>query len=143
MLTDKEKSQVRFYLGHGSLFRYLNPRLEGVFNAIDFYAEDMVRGILAQLVGLDAQFYGVNGEMGDAVEFAGIKAVEEIQFAGSSGGAITTQLRRVGRNLVSRLSSLLGVPVGADVYGENGWPGDTFSSFGLGGGGGGRNIPLG
>jgi len=126
MLTDEEKSKVRFYLGHGNVFRYLNPRLEGVFGAIDVYAEETIRDILDKLAAVDFDLYDPEGV---AFAASGIKAVEEIQFYGN-GGAVTNQLRRTGRNLVSRLSSLLGVPVGADIYGEEGWPGDTYTDLG-------------
>lgn len=141
MLSDTEKTQVRFYLGQSSLFRYLNPRLEGVFGSIDSDAETIVRKILSQLQQVDAQLYGDGVSASYATTAVGVKAVEEIQF--QSGVNVTVGLRQLGRGLVGRLSALLGVPVYADVYGENGWPGDRYSALGGMGNGGGNIIPLG
>jgi len=141
-LADAEKTQVRFYLGQGSLFRYKNPRLEGIWGALDADAEAILRKILGQLAVVDEQLFGHDGATSRAISAAGIKAVEEIQFAGN-GGAVTTELRRLGRNLVGRLSALIGVPIYADVFSDNGWPGDSYSKNGLGGGNGGNMIPLG
>jgi len=143
MLTDAEKTQVRFYLGQGSLYRYLNPRLEGLWAALDSDAENLVRGFLGQLQAIDASIFGVDGALGVAATRAGIKAVEEIQFMGQNGNVVDDSLRKIGRALVGRLSSLLGVPVYADVFGSQGWPGDSYSEGGLGSGRGGNRMGMG
>lgn len=135
MLTDHERTRVRFYLGVSSIHRYLNPRLEGLWGALDLDAEFIVQEILGQLSAVDAKLYGSDGEVGYIAKIAGIKAVEEIQF--QSGAAVADNaMRKIGRNLVGRLSSLLGVPIYADVYSGAGWPGDNYSANGLGSGGG-------
>lgn len=135
MLTDHEKTRVRFYLGVSSIHRYLNPRLEGLWGALDTDAEFIIQEILGQLAVIDSRLFGTDGEAGFAAKAAGIKAVEEIQFQ-TGAAPVDVSLRKLGRALVGRLSSMLGVPVYADVYGAGGWPGDNYSANGLGGGGG-------
>src|SRR5579859_4142749 len=104
MLSDQEKTNVRFYLGQGALFRYLNPRLESVFTAIDADAEAIIRNILSQLAALDVRIFGAVGQTGYAAKAAGVKAVEEIQFSGNSGDSVFKGLCRQARTLVARLS---------------------------------------
>lgn len=133
MLTDSQQEQVRFYLGVSTLFRYRNPRLEGVWATLSSDAEANIISILSQLQVIDTKLFGTGGVPGDAANAAGVKALEEIQFAGNSGRAVEKALCALGRKLVSRLSSIVGVPVYADVYGADGWPGDSYSGFGGGG----------
>ena len=129
-LTDTEKTQIRFYLGQGSLFRYLNPRLEGIWTSLDSDAETIIRSTLARIVVVDTQLFGDGVSPGTAGASAGIKAVEEIQFSGSSGQSVTVALKHLGRTLVGRLSALIGVPIYADVFSGEGWPGDHYSALG-------------
>jgi hypothetical protein len=119
----------------------MNPRLEGVWGALDADAEDIIRQTLARLEQVDELLLGNGSETSYAASAAGVKALEEIQFAGT-GAAVTSQLKRLGRTLVGRLSSIIGVPVYADVFGESGWPGDSYSANGIAGGGNG-GFPLG
>jgi hypothetical protein len=142
MLSDTQKAQVRFVLGQSSIHRYLNPRLEGIWGALDTDAEVLVAQILAQLAVHDARLLGTGSEVGFAAKAAGVKSLEEIAFAGN-GGAVDLNLRRICRMLVGRLSSLLGVPIYADIYSSAGWPGDSYSANGLAGGGGTNTFGLG
>lgn len=141
MLTDTQQTQVRFYLGHPSVFRYKNPRLEGIWGALDADAEAIIIGILAQLAAIDAAVFGTGGVIGRAGEVAGVKSLEEISFAGD-GDATDKSLRRIGRALVGRLSTITGVPVQTDIFSSSGWGGDRYSNDGLQGGGAGA-IKLG
>lgn len=143
MLTNEEKTLVRFYLGQGSLFRYLNPRLEGLWSALDSDTEGLIRGFLLQLSAIDARIYGTDGVVGIAAARAGIKAVEEIQFMGQTSNVVDDSLRKIGRSLVGRLSSIIGVPIYADVFGSQGWPGDSYSQGGLSSGRGGNIMGMG
>ena len=142
MLTSFEQSRVRFYLGQSTLFRYRNPRLEGVWGALDSDAEEIVRETLVQLSAVDARIFGTDGNLGEVAEAAGVKSVEEIAFAGNGSG-MDIAMRKIGRALVGRLSALLGVPVYADVYSGEGWPGDTYSATGGLNGRGGNQFGVG
>lgn len=138
-----QQAQCRLYLGYADIYRYKDTRLEGVLapGLLSADAETLLVGILAQLTAVDAALIGAGGNPGIALQAAGVKKVDEIEFF--QGRAIV-DLRRVGRTLVTRLSNILGVPLYGDVYGENGYPGDSYSKEGLGhSNGGGNIIPLG
>lgn len=141
-LSTTEKAQARLYLGYSGLFRYLHTRLEGALTSLDADGETLVRTQLTSLASLDTA-------LGTAVtSSAGVKKADEVEFFGSSTatGGMTRieELRRQGRLLVGRLSTMLGVPVYADYFGDDGYPGDTYSDLGLPGGRrGSGTIPLG
>lgn len=144
MLTTAQQTAIRFYLGQSSIHRYLNPRLEGLWGALDSDSENIIITILGQLAAVDNRLFGsgVGFDIGFAAKAAGVKALEEIQFAGD-GAAVDRGLRRLGRVLISRLSGILGVPPYADVYGSQGWPGDNYSRNGLSNRGSGNSFELG
>lgn len=142
LLTATQQTFVRYYLGFPSVFRYKNPRLEGIWGALDTDAEVIITNLLGQLSAVDAQIFGTAGALGQAAEAAGVKSLEEISFAGN-GKAVDEGLRHIGRALVGRLSTLLGVPIQTDVFSGSGWGGDSYSRDGLGGGGRGNMIKLG
>lgn len=144
-LSGTERTQARLYLGYANLHRYLNVRLESAFDAVDTDAETVIRGILVELASVDA----VLAAAGQVVAAQGtLKKADEVEFyqlaAGHSNGS--GALIR-GRMLVTRLSTMLGVPLYGDYFGEDGYAGDTFSEFGLLGNQGanrrGGTIPLG
>jgi len=142
-LSTAQQAQIRMALGYADIYRYKNPRLEGVLapGLLSADAEALVDGILVQLTAVDAALIGAGGNPGIAQQAAGVKKVDEIEFF---EGRTIRDLRRVGRMLVTRLSNILGVPLYSDVYGEGGYPGDSYSKEGLGSGNGGGNmIPLG
>lgn len=138
-LTATQQTQIRQYLGYADLNRYKNTRLEGVIASgiLSPEAETLVGQILLQLVAVDAALTGTGGTAGDALAKAGIKAVDEIQFF---QGQTVADLRKIGRQLVGRLSVMFGVPPYGDAFGEGGWPGDAYSAIGLAQGGRGGNI---
>jgi hypothetical protein len=140
-LSSMEKAKLRLYLGYPNQFRYKNTRLESTFDSIDDDAEVLVRDLLGRFDDLDEL---IDASSADAT--GTLKQVDEIQFypnanAGKSGGIVGIQLAQAKR-LVTRLSTILGVPIYADIFSAEGYPGDRFSE--LGGLGGGKNIvPLG
>lgn len=141
--TTTQQAQIRMYLGYPDLFRYKDTRLEGIITGTNFSAEaeSLVTDILNQLVALDARLAGSGGVVGSAVAKAGVKKLDEIEFF---QGQNITDLRKIGRQLATRLSNMLGVPFYGDAFGEGGYIGDSYSAGGLGRANSGRNvIPLG
>lgn len=128
-LTGAQTTAIRQYLGYASLNRYLNTRLEGTFTALDADGESAVVAILTELATVDA----VLATAGLTVSAQGtLKQVDEVQWYDTTTGAVNGSgaLTR-GRMLITRLSTLLGVPPYGDYFGRNGYPGDTYSEFGL------------
>lgn len=129
-LTSVERTSIRTYLGYANLHRYLNTRLESAFDAVDTDAETAVRAMLTELTAVDL----VLATAGQTVATqGGLKAItgdvewyEMASGASNGSGALTR-----GRMLIARLSTILGVPLYGDYYGASGYPGDTFSEFGL------------
>jgi hypothetical protein len=141
-LTDTEKAKCRHYLGYPSLFRYLNTRLEGTFTALDAVAEARIQTLLTALDALDVELTSA------FTSSAGIKKVDEVEFfpAGSGEKGQIGWMRSRGRELVGRLSIILGVEKYADYFGESGYPGDQYtrnSGGQLNNPGGGGALPLG
>lgn len=126
MLTDTQKAQSRLYLGYPDHFRYKHTRLESVLDNLSPEAEVQVASALASIATVEAAII-------DSVDLAGVKRVDEIWF--ENGWMRSSQVRKYGRMYVSRLSIIMGVPVYSDVFGTQGYLGDSFS----GSGGGARN----
>lgn len=133
-LSATQKAQIRQYLGYPDLYRYKNVRLEGVLDGnLSAEAETLVAGYLTQLAAIDAVVTG------KVVSRAGLKRVDEIEFY---EGKQRQEVLAIGRQYVGRLSNALGVPVYGDAFGDSGYPGDSFSEFGLAPGAG-NTIKLG
>jgi hypothetical protein len=132
-----QKVKIRLYLGYPNLFRYKHTRLESAMDAVDPDAETLVA---ADLVILDTIYTQLSGVV---VSNSGIKKVDEVEFFG--GSEERDGVRSSGRQVISRISTILGVPIYADVFGEMGYPGDAWSDLGGLGGAtrGGGVIPLG
>jgi len=130
-LTGAQTTAIRQYLGYSNLNRYLNTALEGTFTALDADGEALVVSILTELAAVDA----VLASAGLVISAQGtLKAVDEIEWYNTTTGASNGSgaLAR-GRMLITRLSTVLGVPIYADYFGGNGYPGDPFSDVvGLG-----------
>lgn len=135
--TSMQKVKIRLYLGYPNLYRYKHTRLESAMDAVDPDAETLV---VADLATLDTLY----GELSTTVATgSGIKRVDEVEFF--EGAEARDGVRASGRQVVTRISTILGVPIYADVFGEMGYPGDAWSELGgLGGANrGGGVIPLG
>ncbi len=133
--TSDQEARIRRYLGYPDLWRYKDTRLEGAMDSAgaDPDASALVIADLAQIAAIDAKITS------EGVDNAGVKAVDEIEFF-ENGGAVETW-RNIGRSIIGRISTTLGVPLYADYYGTRGYPGDAF--MGGTGGAGGNIIPLG
>lgn len=130
-----EQAQIRAYLGYTDLFRYKNVRLEGVLNGnLSVDAETLVRNNLAKLAIIDTAI-----DSGAGFATAGVEQLDEMKFFPHQ---TIKDLRAIGRSIIGRISTTIGVPPYADYYGEGGYPGDTYSEFGLNGGNNGL-IPRG
>lgn len=107
MLTEQEKTAVRFWLGYADLYRYRNPMLEGILEGnISPTAEDKLRAILVRLDEVDEKVFGSTAN-------SGIKKVDEIEFFQYTQ---MSQIKSQGRMYVSRLAYLLGVNIQNDVF---------------------------
>lgn len=124
MLTDTQKAQIRLYLGYPDMLRYRHTRLESVLLNLSPEAEVIVAGCLTTLVTVEAAILeaGTSG--------AGLKRVDEIWF--ENGTVRSSEIKKTGRQYVSRISITLGVPIYSDVFGSQGYLGDTFSGSGGG-----------
>lgn len=135
--SETAKAQIRMYLGYPDDFRFRNYRLESILESLSAESQTLVETALTNLAAIETQILNVT--MG----VAGIKRADDIEFF--QGRAIT-DVRRLGRQYVGRISILTGVPIYSDIFGEGGYLGDGFSEggqFGTGGGGGSGIIPLG
>lgn len=124
MLTDYQKAQIRAYLGFGDQFRYRHTRLESVLTNLSDDGEVLVASYLESLATIDQALLTAT------TVNAGIKKVDEIEFFANGSSSRVVSIKNAGRQYVSRLSILLGVPIYGDYFGSGGWPGDTFSGLG-------------
>lgn len=122
MLTDTEKAQVRLYLGYPDHFRYKHTRLETVLENLSPEAEIQVQTALAKIVVVEDTLL----EAGTIA--AGIKRADDIWFF--EGYQRLAIIRKMGRQYVSRISIVTGVPIYSDVFGATGYLGDSFSGLG-------------
>lgn len=130
--TDTDKSNIRMYLGYPDINRYVNPRLEGVLDgALSPEAEAIALALIVKLQAVDEQIdtAGVVNATAGA-----LKKLDEIEWYNTTtqGGAGQTvsQLSALGKQYITRLSTLLGVPVFGNYYGTTGYPGDGSGMFG-------------
>jgi hypothetical protein len=130
MLEETQKAKIRLYLGYPDMLRYRHTRLESVLTNLSPEAEVIIADCLEKLVTIEAAILeaGTSG--------AGLKRVDEIWF--ENGTVRSNEIKKTGRQFVSRISITLGVPIYSDVFGTAGYLGDTFS----GSGGGQRTGPF-
>lgn len=133
--SDAEKALIRQYLGYADIFRYQNPRLEGVLTkSLSPEAEDLVRTHMASLVEVEKKI------ISQGIATAGLQRADDIWFY---RGSTYIELRNWGRIYCGRISIILGVPIYSDIFSPTGYLGDSFSQFGLASGRGSNIIPLG
>lgn len=132
--TSAQQTQARQFLGYPNLYRYKNPRLESTFIEMDADALAVFTDLLIRIQLADD---GINGVVSSGE--AGVKRVDEIEFFRAGNGQLDPvgYWRSRGRELVGRLSILLGVPVYSDYFGTEGYLGDKYSAGGMAEGGGG------
>lgn len=141
--SEEQKVQIRFFLGYPFAFQYLNPRLESAISLVgaNAPAQAIVEGILAKLVtfyGIDPGNPGGPAQVDKAVVQAGVKRVESVDdvvefgttsgTGGASSSAILNAQNDVARQLVSALSSMMGVEIANDVFGKRGYTGDNWAA---------------
>ena len=119
MLTEMQKAQIRQYLGYPDYFRYKHTRLESVLTNMSPEAEVLIADTLTKLSTIEQQIL-------DATAQAGVIRVDEIWLE-KTGVQRILQMRKNGRMYVSRLSTIVGVPIYSDVFGGGGYLGDNFS----------------
>lgn len=135
--TTTQQAQIRAFLGYPSLFRYKDTRLEGVIagtGVVDGPTVALVLGYIRDLQKIDEKLQTV------ALETAGLEQAGKVKFYESRQVKTFWEL---GRVVITRISNAFGVPPYSDYYGQRGYPGDKYSSEGLGRPGGGNLIPLG
>lgn len=135
MLTETEKQQVRLYLGYPSAWRFKHSRLESLFEGTTPEAEIQVQSALASLALVEARILTV------VLASAGLKKLDEMEWFASSGPRL--ELQALGKQYVSRISIVMGVPIYSNVFGRGGYLGDSFTpGLGSAGGSGGRGGPI-
>lgn len=120
-LTQTQRQKCRLYLGRTRVNAQVDRTLENALNAVDaFDTSDPQAGaalqadivaILSELGRIDTQ---INQHREKRTKFT---KAEDVTFAGPME---LVELRSIGRQLVGRLSSQLGVPVGRDVFSAGG-----------------------
>ena len=115
-LTSTQRAQVRFYLGYSDVSQGGAPNaLETAMTDITAPAEVLVTTILANLATADAALLTV-----ESSARAGIVSVDNGGVVWANNGASASMVtERAGRRMVGRLASLIGVPVGRDVFGSS------------------------
>lgn len=131
-LSLTEKAKIRLYLGYADQFRYLNSRLESILTDLSPEAEVLVQDSLASLALVEVAMIGT------PLENVGIKRIDEVWFKDAAVNTALSDIKQVARPYVARLSIITGVPIFADAFGSQGWPGDAFSEQGGMSAGGGR-----
>lgn len=121
-LTATEKAQIRLYLGYPDYFRYKHTRLESVLDNISPESEALIRDSLTKLTTVETAILDAG------TNTAGLKRVDEIWF--ENGSKRSLEVRKTGRQYVSRISIITGVPIYSDVFGSTGYLGDKFSGLG-------------
>lgn len=114
-----EKAKIRLYLGYPDLLRDHSTRLESILDNCSEEAAGLVRAEMVKIANLEAILSSTSQAN------AGLKRVDEIWF--ETGSSQITQQRRLGRQYVSRISIILGVPILNDYFGGNGYGGDKFT----------------
>jgi hypothetical protein len=122
--TTGQVALFRLYLGYPNLFRFLNPRLESAINVVDADpdASSMAIGLLAKIAGIET-------ELGNRLPEIGLAKADEVAWfegARKNGTAGLDGVRSEGRRFCTQLSTIFGVPLVADVFGERGYPGDDW-----------------
>lgn len=139
MLTATQKAQLRLYLGYPDHFRYKHTRLESVLDNLSAEAEVIVADALAKLAVVEVGVANGAEAASTAISTtaSGIKRVDDVWFfgpsdasSGSSGGVAFKSLKAAGRFYINRLSIITGVPIYSDVFGSQGYLGDSFSGLG-------------
>lgn len=129
--------KARLYLGAPDLWRYRDSRLESALDGLDADAEAEVVALLDAIAEAD----GLLAADGSAIQSAGLKRAEDIEWYGD-GKSVTGESSPMqaaaarGRQLINRLSIILGVPIINDYFGRRGYGGDEFMGFGFQYGGG-------
>ena len=125
LFTNAQLVQVRSVLGYQNAWRFKNVRLESAFEQVDVDGLAFIVAELAAIAEVDAALR--SGGVG--MDAAGAAAVDKsLRFATARGENPSDQLRKLGRMHVSRISSILGVPVASDYYGTAGYPGDPWAN---------------
>lgn len=139
-LTATQKAQIRLYLGYPDHMRYIHTRLESVLTNLSAEAETLVSAALTNLAVVDTGIAtgAASAATAAAATAAGIKRVDEVWFfSGSEGNGQTSiafrNLKDAGHHYVSRISIITGVPIYSNVFGREGYRGDSFSRSGGGG----------
>jgi len=136
-LSDQNKADIRTYLGWSARFHQTDSSLEQAMSALTTEPEHEKwitntltpsatepRGILAELVAVDAELIDAHTRL---------KALKVGTITLPIRNEINT-LRSEGRRHVSRMATILGVPVRHDVY--SGTPARSQAAYGgLAGGG--------
>lgn len=137
--TDGQRVQIRLVLGYPDVFRYYNPRLESCFDVIGGRPDTQaaVEDLLTKIAALDTK-------LGAIINLAGLKRAEDVEWFQAMNAKMSapmTAVATLGRIYISRLSSLMGVPIWGDFFGEGGYAGDAY--IGAGNQRSGGMIPLG
>lgn len=107
IFSDAQKVDIRNYLGRSELNKEIDPKLESIMNALSTDAGNKVVAILAKLAEVDTQIETVFQNNLDLTK------AEDVMFAGEQQ---LESLRRMGRQYVNQMSTIMDVHPYRDVY---------------------------
>ena len=133
-VTSAEAYKIRKYLGYPQVYRQANPRLESAITVVggDVDAVADVQAILASIVVVETSLV-------DALDTAGLKRAEDVEWYQDSGGSsVVKSLNGQANKFCNQLSIIFGVPIANKIFGGQGYGGDSWKGFN-----GNSNFPLG
>jgi hypothetical protein len=126
--TSPEATKIRRYLGYPSVFKYEDPRLEGVIVTVgqDADAVAEVQQTLADVDAVRAQLRSV------ALVSTGVKSLDKGDVELYADNQQSEGLRALGRTFCAQLSEIFGVPLANDFFGTKGYRDDAWMGAGRG-----------
>lgn len=127
--TSAQLVKLRAYLGYPNVNRFRNTRLEAALAIVgaDADAQSEAETYMDAVEALE----GLLSADGSIIQSAGLKRAEDVEWYAlvTQGGMISAPMAVVkarAKMHIGRLSTLFGVPILADYFGPDGYPGDEF-----------------
>jgi hypothetical protein len=122
--TSAEATKIRHYLGYPQVYRQSNPRLESAITVVgnDDDAVTLAQGLLASIDNVRATIEST------ALVSAGLKSLDKADVELYEDNSQTRGMRSIGKQYVSELSGLFGVPVQTDIFSTRGYQGDAWKA---------------
>lgn len=123
--SNSEAYKIRKYLGYPQVYKQANPRLESALTQVgtDVDAVTDVQNILSSISQVETYLL-------DALDTAGLKRAEEIEWYPDAGGSsVVVSLNQQANKFCAQLSIIFGVPIQSRIFGVQGYTGDQWKQF--------------